>query len=427
MKLVSQRLVAFVCCLLMATANVPTSIAQQPDSKLTDNKAIYEKKETTKQKQSATTNRYQKKRRKRIVAKTSRAKKIKLTSQIPNPVLLVNETREPEILTGQARVIVKGNFDPIIRLGIAKNGSTVVEFPASDNFFAVHPGGGGSNIISVDESPTLTTDHFLVFRAGKDFVAPSTNSKQRVGTQATVSVQMESGMFVTLMFYPVSSVTQMAHRVVVTYSRDEVVTARRKAGLAVNLNERDSQIDVNEISSKGMYENTSAKTTAPINTNTGEEENQKIGEGVNDRSADIILKTKEALQSALSSPMKFTSWSKPLHGLSVSSLAPVNVSNHHSLAIIAVKNGTSKVLRLIDGQPDIDLLTVNEKGQVVLIQTLTKHHIESTSIDGNLPANSIAYFAFCYEPPVLSANQRVRVSVANRDAADEPATAFLSK
>lgn len=426
MKLVSQRLVALVCCLLMATANVPTSIAQQQDSKSSPDKSAGQKKEATKQKQSATTSRYQQKRSKRTVAKTLRAKITNLTSQIPNSISLVNETREPEFLMGQARVIVKGNQDPIIRLGIARNGSTVVEFPASDHFFAIHPG-GGSNIVTVDESPTLATDHFLVFRAGKDFIAPSPNSKKSVRTQATVSVQMESGMFVTLMFYSVSSVSQMAHRLVVIYSRDEVVAARRKAGLAVNLNERDSQESVNENSSKGVNENASAKTAAPINTNTSEVENQQIGEGANDESADIVQKTRQALQSALSSPMKFTLWSKPLHGLSVSSLAPVNVSNHHSLAIIAVKNTTSKTLRLIDGQPDIDVLTLNDKGQVVLIQTLTKLHVETSSVDGTIPANSIAYFALLFEPPVLSANQRVRVSAANRDAADEPATAFLSK
>ena len=86
-----------------------------------------------------------------------------------DPVTLVNRAAEPEYLFGQAEVTVKGNQDPIIRLGLAQNGPAVVEFPASDNFFAVHP--GSSNVVVVDESPTLATDHYLVFRAGRGSAA----------------------------------------------------------------------------------------------------------------------------------------------------------------------------------------------------------------------------------------------------------------
>src|SRR5919205_1562997 len=45
------------------------------------------------------------------------------------PVALVNAPAEPEFLIGQAEVVVKGNQDPIIRLGLAEHGPTVVEFP----------------------------------------------------------------------------------------------------------------------------------------------------------------------------------------------------------------------------------------------------------------------------------------------------------
>jgi hypothetical protein len=154
-------------------------------------------------------------------------------------VAYVNQPREPEYLYGQAQVTVRGNEDPIIRLGLAQHGPTVVELPASDNFFAVHP--GGSFLVTYDQSPTLATDHYLVFRAGKDFVVPPADTRRPAEPLASVSVQMQSGMFVTFLFYPVRDISRMAHRCIVMYSREEIVAARRAAGLAVNLDGKDPQ------------------------------------------------------------------------------------------------------------------------------------------------------------------------------------------
>ena len=55
------------------------------------------------------------------------------------PVALVNPA-PPEYMSGEANVSVKGNQNPIIRLGLAQNGVNVIEFPAADSFFMVHPG-----------------------------------------------------------------------------------------------------------------------------------------------------------------------------------------------------------------------------------------------------------------------------------------------
>ena len=74
-------------------------------------------------------------------------------------VSLVSGT--PEYLSGEANVTVKGNENPIIRLGLATSGVTLVEFPAADRFFALHP--GNSEMVTIDESPTKQNDHFFVF------------------------------------------------------------------------------------------------------------------------------------------------------------------------------------------------------------------------------------------------------------------------
>lgn len=420
MKLVSRRLAALVFCLLVITASIPTLPAQQTKSQQTDSEKETQKKEETKEEQKVAKSNKQKG-AKKTVTKPMCAKKTKTKFQISNPVSFVNTTTQPEFLVGQAKVVVKGNQDPIIRLGIARNGSTVVEFPASDNFFALHPG-GSSDIVTVDESPALATDHFLVFRAGKDFVSSLPNTKNNDTLKATISVQMESGMFITLMFYPVSDVTLMAHRVVVTYSREEIVAARREAGLAVNLGMKNSEVDVTQVSLKNANIETLAKEAESVNSNTSDDPKQNA-----DKNKDLTFEVKQALQAAVNKPQKFTVWSKPLHGLSISTLAPVDIDREHQLVIIAVKNTTSKNLRLIEGNPDVDVLTLGGKGSPVLIHSLAKLHVETTTAQESIPANSTVYYAVLYEPPVLSVNQRIRFSVTNREAADEPATIFLSR
>src|SRR6266498_2184455 len=113
-------------------------------------------------------------------------------------VSLVSGT--PEYLSGEANVTVKGNENPIIRLGLATSGVTLVEFPAADRFFAIDP--GNSEMVTIDESPTKQNDHFFVFRAGSNFVSPPAASSS-TGPAASIIAQMRSGMVVTFLIYPV--------------------------------------------------------------------------------------------------------------------------------------------------------------------------------------------------------------------------------
>lgn len=362
------------------------------------------------------------------------------------PVTLVNRAAEPEYLFGQAEVTVKGNQDPIIRLGLAQNGPAVVEFPASDNFFAVHP--GSSNVVVVDESPTLATDHYLVFRAGRDFVAPAPNSRRRPSPEATVSVQMQSGMFVTFMFYPVSNVAQMAHRCVVSYSREEIVAARRAVGLAVNLDGRDLQSQNPPATSRRITENVTqtVETTPPqlANASTGtqrqvreearasvvlssSDQAQTIRNRKKRTTADMATEAESSLQTALAAPNKFTHWSEAVHGLSLAALSPVEINEHQRLVVVAIKNTSSAGLRLVTGQPDLDVVTINEREQLIQVQSITKLFTRSTAPGNAIPAGTTVYHAIVYEPPVLGASQRLRVSVAQDAAADEPAISSLPK
>lgn len=352
-----------------------------------------------------------------------------------NPVALVNGPSVPDFLIGQAEVVVKGNQDPIIRLGLAQHGPTVVEFPASDNFFAVHP--GGSSVVAVDESPTLATDHYLVFRAGKEFAAPLPGTRKRAEPEAAISVQMTSGMFVTFMFYPVSSVAQMAHRCVVIYSREEIVAARRAAGLAVNLDGKDPLGSTPAAASKRVVETQTAPLAAATTMDTSADTNEQT------QSASIVLPTssaavlkkrgranpvdeaKRALHSALAAPAKFSQWSEPVHSISLSASVPLELDDKHRLVVVAVRNIGADALRLVADQPDFDLVTCDDKGRPVQTQSLAKLHVEASSPGGALPAGTTVYYAIVYETPVLGASQRLRLSVAQMSAADEPTAVSL--
>jgi hypothetical protein len=77
------------------------------------------------------------------------------------PVTVLNN---PEYLSGEASVTVAAKSNPLIRIGIAQNGVTLIEFPVADTFFAVHA--GNSELVTVEKSPSLKRDHHLVLRAG---------------------------------------------------------------------------------------------------------------------------------------------------------------------------------------------------------------------------------------------------------------------
>lgn len=439
----SRMLVALLCCLMPLATFASSLNAQQSQPASAD---VEQGREAT----SSSDAPMRRMRRRGIAVPRKRKVSVTSTTQSQSvtpvraisPVALINETPQPEYLFGQAEVTVKGNQDPIIRLGLAQNGSTVVEFPATDNFFAVHP--GSSNVVAVDESPMLATDHYLVFRAGRDFISPSANSRKRTLPETTVSVQMQSGMFVTFMFYPVRNVTLMAHRCIVSYSRAEIVAARRAVGLAVNLDGKDPQAITPPASSTRLADeaatpssdtNVTATNTQPrvaqppasILLDSSSTSTAKRANRNRNRSTDMTVEAQRALQSALAAPGKFTNWSRSVHGLSLAVLTPVELNDRHRLAVVAIKNTSAAGVRLVAGQPVLDLETVDERKRTVQTQSIVNLFSQSTALGGAIPAGATVYYAIIYETPVLGATQRLRLSAAQIDAADEPATLSLTK
>ena len=65
--------------------------------------------------------------------------------------------------------------------------------------------------------------------------------------------------------------------------------------------------------------------------------------------------------------------------------------------------------------------------QVVQVRSIKRLQTESSSVGGALPAGATIYYAIIYEATVLDAAQRVRLSVAQDTAADQPASTELSR
>ncbi|MDQ3257127.1 MAG: hypothetical protein M3R15_25095 [Acidobacteriota bacterium] len=359
------------------------------------------------------------------------------------PVALVQQ-QPLDYLSGEASVQVRGNRTPIVRLGMAQHGVTIIEFPVSDRFFAIHP--GDSEMVTVEDSPTKAKDRFMVLRAGSGFIAPSPTSVAQFSAAkqkkqpphplpaTSIVVQMQSGLVLTFMIYPVPMLSQQAHRCVISYSRSEVIEARRSAGLAVNLDGTDPTAPVTTASPTTPLTVSLQTSTAAISTPVTrdvlstppvvaeiERRSKKLSGGLTDSST--VAKT--ALAQATTDPKQFKRWTKPLHGLAVSTVAR-ELGEWSRLVIVAVRNQKSEAVQIMPGHPDIFIETMNEQGQPLQVEQIKKLHVETTTSSSVVPAGAIVYYALVFETPMLGAKQHLRVAVGQINATDEPATADVT-
>lgn len=381
---------------------------------------------------------------------------IKRRGAAPTPPVTLVQNKPPDYLSGEANVNVRGNQNPVVRLGMAQHGVTMIEFPANDSFFAIHP--GDSNLVTTDcrkkgedgECAIIPTDHFLVLRAGSGFVAPlpttpaqtrqAGRKKEPPPTPATsIIVQMRSGIVLTFLMYPVARLSQQAHRCVINYDRAEVIAARRKAGLAINLDGAEpTATAVASTTPAGASPSPSPSapttptpvqtlappdlpaTTAPAIVEV-ERRAKKLQVGLADPGA--IAKT--ALTQATKEPKQFKRWTPQVHGLSLSTVSR-DIGEHARLVIVAVRNMNREAVRVMPGHPEMFVETRGDGGRPVQIERVRKLHAETTTSSSVLPAGAVVYYALVYETPILGAKQHLRVAVGHRSAADEPAAAAIT-
>lgn len=123
----------------------------------------------------------------------------------------------------------------------------------------------------------------------------------------------------------------------------------------------------------------------------------------------------------------FSKYSKALYGLSVAVSRPRDVNIETRLIVIAVKNTLTESVRLVPGQPDLFVETLDDKRSPVLVEPIQKLGLETTAPLGDLLApGATAYYAVAFTPPILGTHQYLRISVAQTTAADSPSSVDLT-
>src|SRR5262245_9115725 len=317
------------------------------------------------------------------------------------------------ITGGEVRRTVKGDESIVLHLGMSPSGATVVEFPASDHYFGVHTSDIG-DWVRVEKSPTSRIDSHLVLRPGKDL--------EKGETTGIVQVQMRSGLTVTLCIHPVKSAAQHTNRAVIVYERDAIVEARRKAGLAVNLGE-DVAAATTARQPAVVEEKLPIPTPAGVISNAAPVGDQLQKENRVDPKVSEALK--KALKDAMADPGSiFKLWSGPSHGLSVSAKMR-DLDDGARVALVAVKNVENAPIQILPGHPELVIETV-DKGKIIQIKPLEKLSEEASTRSNIIPGRTTVYYAVAYAPPILGRRQIVRVTVGQRNAADDPAVANLN-
>ena len=330
----------------------------------------------------------------------------------------INVLNAPEYLSGEASISVAVSSNPLLRIGMAQNGVTLIEFPASDKFFAVHA--GNSDLVTVEKSPSLKRDHHLVLRAGSGFLVPNKRARgpHAIAPATTIIAQMDSGIAITFLVYPVALLKQQAHRVVINYNTEEVVRVRRSAGLAINLTDTHVNPELPAVDAKPVITSVpeppiQIKPIEPVDLQPPKPDYREAAEA--------------ALRDAFKNPKWFRRWTTERHGLRISVLPTRDLNDTARLVVFAVRNVAPETLRVISGYPDLYIETRNAHGRAVEAGSrVPKLYLSSSTSGVVIPARTTRYFALVYEVPILGAQQHLKLAVAHMSAADEPATADLT-
>ena len=366
---------------------------------------------------------------------------ISTSDKTANAVTLVNRV-EADYISGEASVSVNPKQPTVIRLGLAQNATSVVEFPSIDQIYYIHE--GNPKLVTIFQSPTKETDRSITLYPGEGFLPTSVAGQKELSV--TITMQMKSGLVIVLEIVPAPDIRQNAHRCVLNYNLAEVVAARRAAGLKVNLGDEVAPkqikqtravsslmtVGVTKESNSSDADNSENNSSLPAfveiaggaaNKNESDSKQRKMKSGVQ-----LTRFVNKKLAEAIKSPKeKFTVWSPANKGLSLSTGKVIEIDDWQRLLIVAVKNETTDALRLLVEMPELQIQTVDKTGNSLQIERLTRKYTETTALAGAIPAGATVYYAVVYENPVLGANQKLLVSAAHDRAADAPVIASTNQ
>lgn len=360
---------------------------------------------------------------------------------VNNPVTVVGGG-ESDYLSGSGSVSVNPKQPTVIRLGLAQNATSVVEFPSVDQIYYIHE--GNPKLVTVFQSPTKETDRSITLYPGEGFLPASIGGGKELSV--TVTMQMKSGLVIVLEIVPAPDIRQNAHRCVLNYNTAEVVAARSAAGLKVNLGDEDAPKQIKQIRAVStlVSANPVRESESPVAADTTEKVSSvsfvEIAAGntviADSNSKQRKMKTgatlsklvNKKLAEAIRSPKeRFTVWSNPVKGLSISTAKTIEIDNFQRLLIVAVKNVGDDSLRLLNEMPELQIQTADNLGNSLQLERLERKYAETTALAGEIPAGGTVYYAVVYENPVLGANQKLLVSCAHDRAADAPVVAATNE
>ena len=357
---------------------------------------------------------------------------------------MIINSAETDFLSGEASVAVNPKQPTIVRLGLAQNAVSIVEFPASDGIYYIHE--GNPKFASVFQSPTKETDRSITIYPGEGFVA----ARDGGGTatpSATITLQMRSGLVLILELVPVSDLRKNAHRCVINYNRDEVISARRAAGLAYNLggedvktnNQFNTRANSKLVGGGAISDETISEVKDTTESPNFIQTSLEVSKGSISRKSNADKSSKKPktalelsrfvnarLADALKNPKKnLGAWSEAKNGLSLAVSAVAEIDAEQRLVIVAVRNQSTANLRLVPGTPELEIQTTDEKGNALQTERLERTYVETTSLEGLILPGSVSYYALVYRAPIMGASQRLRVLVSHREAADSPTVIAL--
>lgn len=369
---------------------------------------------------------------------------LRRTTPVPVATQAVNQSSS-DFYVGEARVDVNKD-ETVVRLAMAQHGSVLIELPANDGPRYVIP--GDPEMATVDEKALERNKRAIVVRPGTLFVPPPPNRKTRTPA-ATVTAQMRSGLVVTFLFYPVEDLAQNVHRCVLNYNRDEVVARRRAAGLPVNLDttttiesrgetgqsSASSSIAVEDVDGKKPADKVlDSKSTAPV-AESGVKEKTEAAKPLPSPSPTTSVDAKsveadeqlraaavDALARAKKKPKQFKNWTKPVHALALSLLPAVGTKTETQILTLAVKNTGRESIKLAPGSPDLLVEMQDGEGKSINLQSVKKLHVEMSEPDAEIQPGKTIYYTIAFAPQVLGSHQQLKITVAQTNAADAPAS-----
>lgn len=361
------------------------------------------------------------------------------------PPLAVINNPAPSYLSGEVNVTVRGDENPIIRLQMVPNGQALVEFPAKDRIFKVNP--ADPDLVTIEDSPTKESDRYILLRSSKQFL-PSADSPQSQFVATSMLVQMTSGMVVTLLIYPANNLDNVVHRCVVRYDRDAIVKARQAAGLAVNLDQRDepatakagASLQIAPVIKTAPETATASPPQARSNAGSAASapatSNQEAGR-VGDVNAEVSMsfprpqvRATEAKASKEENghPAQWSGklkWSDSLHGLKVAAQTRV-VNTTQRQVLVVVQNTLPTHIKIVPSHPELSIQTLDERKRVLQVEPVKPVKVETVNRNGMIAPGEVARYIVTYEAPILGAKQRLCATVAQINAADEPALVELT-